>query len=162
MIKQRKLINSIVLVEFKSVKWHYVVGLIITGVFLFFTSLALGGVLGLENTIMSQQYSFAPWQTTLIYVVLLFLLLAIALLLIMLIAAKSAIVDKGIYITLNYLHWYNVHDYIINEITGKVVLTTCRETFSTLRGTTVPLKVVKEDMAKLKFILDKNKNKFSR
>lgn len=75
--------------------------------------------------------------------------------------SRNAVVDKGIYTDISLLDWHRVHDYIIDEERCRLVLSTDRETFSTLKNLTVPFRVKKADIPKLKFILNKNKNKFS-
>jgi hypothetical protein len=75
--------------------------------------------------------------------------------------SKSAVIDKGIFTGLQMVDWYHLHDYIIDEVNCIVVVTTSRMTFLTLKGTTQPLKVDRNDIPKLVFILNKNKNKFS-
>ena len=50
---------------------------------------------------------------------------------------------------------------MIDEDKGIVVLSSDKDTFSTLRRLTSPFKVKKQDVEKIKFILNKNKNKFS-
>jgi len=160
--RQKKLLNSIILVEFKSVKAHFIVGLVVTIVLILATILAVSGVFNIEEQLLYSQYGIYGWQFNLIFITLLFLLLTVLMLLIVLTLAKSAIVDKGIYTVLKFLDWYHVHDYIIDENKGLVLLSASKNTFNTLRGTTPPLRVSKQDIPKLKFILDKNKNKFSK
>ncbi|MCH5162513.1 MAG: hypothetical protein J1G38_03370 [Clostridiales bacterium] len=74
---------------------------------------------------------------------------------------KNAVVDKGIYTDYSMLDWHQVHDYAIDEERGILVLSADRATFSTLKSLTTPFRVKKTDIEKLKFILNKNKNKFS-
>ncbi|MCX4314483.1 MAG: hypothetical protein OSJ83_11625, partial [Clostridia bacterium] len=59
------------------------------------------------------------------------------------------------------LDWHHVRDYIIDEERGMLMLSADKNTFSTLRNLTTPFRVAKTDIQKLKFILNKNKNKFS-
>lgn len=75
--------------------------------------------------------------------------------------SRNAVVDKGIYTDIALLDWHRVHDYIIDEERCRLVLSTDKETFATLKNLTAPFRVKKSDIAKLKFILNKNKNKFS-
>ncbi|MDE7463982.1 MAG: hypothetical protein K2M48_03035 [Clostridiales bacterium] len=74
---------------------------------------------------------------------------------------KNAIVDKGVFTDYSMLDWHQVHDYIIDEERGILVLSADKATFSTLKNLTTPFHVKKSDIEKLKFILNKNKNKFS-
>ena len=86
---------------------------------------------------------------------------AFALLVIGLALSRNAIVDKGVYTNFAVLDWHQVRDYMIDEDKGIVVLSSDKDTFSTLRRLTSPFKVKKQDVEKIKFILNKNKNKFS-
>jgi len=159
--RQIKLINSIMLVELKSGKWHYMVFFAFGFVAFLVTVFALVGIFDSEFITLYKAFAMPAWQVQLILSFLLFLIVAVEFLFIVLYFAKSAVVDKGIYTALNYLDWYHVHDYIIDEHKGVVILSTSKDTFNTIRGTTTPLRVTKEDIPKLKFILNKNKNKFS-
>ena len=75
--------------------------------------------------------------------------------------SRNAVVDKGIYTGFGMLDWHQVRDYIIDEERGILVLSSDRNTFSTLEHLTTPFRVRKDEVQKLKFILNKNKNKFS-
>ncbi len=159
--RQIKLFNSIVLVELKSAKLHYLVFIAIVSMFIIFAMLSMSDASSYEFSTLERMYFF---DLTLSFVLLFFfllLLISIDALLVMLFLSKSAVVDRGIYMALSYLDWYDVHDYIIDENKGIVLLSAQKETFATLKGTTAPLKVLKNDIPKLKFILNKNKNKFS-
>ena len=74
--------------------------------------------------------------------------------------SKNAVVDKGVYTNFDMLDWHQVRDYIIDEEQGILVLSSDKNTFSTLRRLTTPFKVAKSDVQKLKFILNKNKTRF--
>ena len=159
--RQVKLYNSITLVELKSFKWHYFVFIFVAAFFVFYVITQMADYASPEVNVMSENLNMQRWQVNLTLAFMLYLLLAVEFLLIVLARSKSAVVDKGIYSGMLYLDWYHVHDYIIDEERGHVILSSDKYTFFTLRGTTPPLKVAKNDIPKLKFILNKNKNKFS-
>ncbi len=159
--RQVKLYNSITLVELKSFKWHYFVFIFVAAFFVFYVITQMADYAAPEVNVMSENLNMQRWQVNLTLAFMLYLLLAVEFLLIVLARSKSAVVDKGIYSGMRYLDWYHVHDYIIDEERGHVILSSDKYTFFTLRGTTPPLKVAKNDIPKLKFILNKNKNKFS-
>ena len=159
--RQIKLYNSITLVELKNFKWHYLVFAGITAFFIFYDITQMADPQGPEAVLMSEAMGMKRWQTNVMLGALLGLLLCVEFFLIVLMKSRSAVVDRGIYSGMRYLDWYHVHDYIIDEERGHVILSSDRYTFFTLRGTTPPLKVAKNDIPKLKFILNKNKNKFS-
>ena len=129
--------------------------------FVFYVITQMADYAAPEVNVMSENLNMQRWQVNLTLAFMLYLLLAVEFLLIVLARSKSAVVDKGIYSGMRYLDWYHVHDYIIDEERGHVILSSDKYTFFTLRGTTPPLKVAKNDIPKLKFILNKNKNKFS-
>lgn len=159
--RQIKLYNSITLVELKNFKWHYLVFAGITAFFIFYDITQMADPQGPEAVLMSEAMGMKRWQTNVMLGALLGLLLCVEFFLVVLMKSRSAVVDRGIYSGMRYLDWYHVHDYIIDEERGHVILSSDRYTFFTLRGTTPPLKVAKNDIPKLKFILNKNKNKFS-
>jgi hypothetical protein len=159
--RQIKLYNSITLVELKNFKWHYLVFAGIIAFFIFYAVTQMADPQGPEAVLMSEAMGMKRWQTNVMLGALLGLLLCVEFFLIVLMKSRSAVVDRGIYSGMRYLDWYHVHDYIIDEERGHVILSSDRYTFFTLRGTTPPLKVAKNDIPKLKFILNKNKNKFS-
>jgi len=159
--RQRKLNRSITLVKLKNRKIHFYVFLGIIATLTIFTFLQMLIPFGLEVTLLSEIFNASRTIANLSLGSLLFALLSVAFLLLTLILYKCAVVDKGIYTSSGYLEWYHVHDYIIDEEKGIVILTSNKETFATIAGTTTPLKVSQEDIAKLKYILGKNKNKFS-
>ncbi len=159
--RQIKLYNSITLVELKNFKWHYLVFAGIIAFFIFYAVTQMADPQGPEAVLMREVMGMKRWQTNVMLGALSGLLLCVEFFLIVLMKSRSAVVDRGIYSGMRYLDWYHVHDYIIDEERGHVILSSDRYTFFTLRGTTPPLKVAKNDIPKLKFILNKNKNKFS-
>lgn len=159
--RQLKLYNSITLVELKNFKWHYYAFICVVAFFIFYAVTQMADPAAPEIALMRETLNMARWQTNLVLGIVTGLLLCVELLLITLARSKSAVVDRGVYSGMRYLDWYHVHDYIIDEERGQVILSSDKYTFFTLRGTTPPLRVAKNDIPKLKFILNKNKNKFS-
>lgn len=159
--KQIKLYNSITLVELKNAKIHYWVFIVIIAFLIFYTSLNMFDSRSFESVLMQEVFHMQRYQTVIMLACLLLTMLTVEFLLVVMAFSRSAVVDKGVYAGFKYLEWYDVHDYIIDEDRGLVILTANKNTFSTLLGTTPPLKVSRNDIAKLKFILNKNKNKFS-
>ncbi len=159
--KQIKLYNSITLVELKHFKLHYYGFGFVVAFLIFYTVTQMADVRSPEFVLLQEAFAMKRWQcnTTLSFVLL--LLSSLEFVLVVLARSRSAVVDKGVYCGLKYLDWYYVHDYIIDEARGIVVLSSDPYTFFTLSGTTPPLHVAKNDIPKLKFILNKNKNKFS-
>ncbi len=159
--RQVKLYNSITLVELKNFKWHYFIFIFIIAFFVFYIITQMADPKAPEAVLMAEVMKMSRWQTNIVLGAVLGLMLCTEFFLIVLARSKSAVVDRGVYSGMRYLDWYHVHDYIIDEERGHVILTSDKHTFYTLRGTTPPLKVAKNDIPKLKFILNKNKNKFS-
>lgn len=159
--RQVKLYNSITLVELKNFKWHYYVFICVIALFIFYAVTQMADPEAPEIALMAEKLNMDRWQTNIVLGALVGLLLCIEFLLVVLARSRSAVVDRGIYSGMRYLDWYHVHDYIIDEERGQVILSSDKFTFFTLHGTTPPLRVAKNDIPKLKFILNKNKNKFS-
>ena len=160
-MRQVKLYNSITLVELKSFKWHYYVFIGLIAFLIFFDITQMADPKAPEVIQLELMFNMERWQSNIVLGALLGLMLCAEFLLVVLARSKSAVVDKGVYSGIGFTDWYHVHDYIIDEASGKVILSSDKGTFSTLKGTTPPLKVAKNDIPKLKFILNKNKNKFS-
>lgn len=159
--KQVKLYNSISLVSLKHTKVHYWIFMLILAFFIFYIVMQMIDPNGSEVIKMLSAMNIKRWLTNTCLAFLLGLLVCVGFLLGTLASAKCAVVDRGVYAGIKYLDWYHVHDYIIDEDRGLVILSCNKFTFGTLVGTTPPLKVAKNDIPKLKFILNKNKNKFS-
>lgn len=159
--RQIKLYNSITLVELKNFKWHYYIFACVIAFLIFYVITQMADPIGPEATLMKEKFNMSRWQTNIMLGAVLGLLFCVEFFTVTLARSRSAVVDRGIYSGMRYLDWYHVHDYIIDEERGQVILSSDKFTFRTLRGTTPPLKVSKNDIPKLKFILNKNKNKFS-
>lgn len=159
--RQLKLYNSITLVELKNFKWHYYVFICVTAFFIFYVITQMADPAAPEIALMYETLGMKRWQTNITLGFVTGLLFCVEFILVVLARSRSAVVDRGVYSGMRYLDWYNVHDYIIDEDRGQVILSSDKYTFFTLRGTTPPLHVAKNDIPKLKFILNKNKNKFS-
>ena len=161
--RQIKLTHSIVLVELRSGKTQYVLFMSEVTAMLVAVIIALCGGNGFEREVLTgvNGYGMSEWQAALLLGCILVLLLSADLLLVVLLLAKSAVTDLGIYFALNFFGWYHVRDYIIDEAHSVVLIGTQKETFSAVKGVMFPLRVRKNDIPKLKFILNKNKNKFT-
>ena len=159
--RQIKLYNSITLVELKDFKWHYYVFICLVAFLLFFVVTQMADTAAPELLRLIRLFKMKRWQSNLVLGSLVWLLLCVEAFLVTLARSRNAVVDKGIYAGLHYLDWYHVHDYVIDEEKGQVILSSDKATFATLRGTTPPMRVTAADIPKLKFILHKNKNKFS-
>ncbi len=159
--RQFKIYNSIRLVELKSSKLRYWAFLLLIGFFIFYLTSQIFDPEAPEREIMNAVFGMKNWEYNLTLTFAVLMCLSAALLFLTLALSKSAVVDKGIYTEFSYIDWYHVHDYIIDEDRGIVILSSNKDTFQTLKGTTPPMKVAANDIPKLKFILNKNKNKFS-
>lgn len=159
--RQVKLYNSIKLVELKSGKIRYWAFIPLIAFFVFYLVTQIFDPQAPERVMMSELFALKNWQYNMTLSFAVLLLAAVEAFLLTLALSKSAVVDKGIYTEYSYLDWYRVHDYIIDEDRGVVILSSNKYTFRTLDGTTPPMKVAANDIPKLKFILNKNKNKFS-
>mgnify|MGYP001043612898 CR=1 FL=1 len=159
--RQVKLSNSITLVELKSTKLHYAIFALAVAFFFVYVIFQMIDAGAPEIILLNEYFGMPRWQALWMLGFLAFLLLCAEFLLAVLLKCRGGVVDRGVYTAVRYLQWYHVHDYIIDEEKCVVILTADKDTFKTLKGTTPPLKVAKNDIPKLKFILNKNKNKFS-
>lgn len=159
--RQIKLYNSIRLVELRGNKVRYWAFILLLCFFIFYLIGQMIDPAAPERRLMERllYMETAHYILTLTFVIV--MLVGALLLMLALALSKSAVVDKGVYTESTYFDWYHIHDYIIDEDRGIVILSGNKDTFRTLDGTTPPLKVAVNDIPKLKFILNKNKNKFS-
>ncbi|HEY8419627.1 MAG TPA: hypothetical protein VIL03_04260 [Clostridia bacterium] len=74
--------------------------------------------------------------------------------------AKSAVVNDGIYTAIYFLDWNHLYDFYFEKKGNKVIVSNNRNGALTLSGTSSPLRFNPADREKLKFLLNKNKNKF--
>jgi len=158
--EQKKLHSSIQLVQLKTFRLHCIVFAIAGGLFLLFLvgqtldsaspeRRFLIGMFGLKKAefiIMSVAIEVFLFAFTFFYAICTF--------------SKCAVVDKGVYTCYGFVGWSDIYDYIVNENNGRVIFTVNKESFSSMRGTTQPYKVQPEEISKIVFILNKNKNKF--
>lgn len=159
-LRQIKLNHSINLVKLKTRKIMYWVAAAVIGLLIFYTIMQMADD---EAPCVVEFYALfgvGRLCTNIALMFVLIVMLAAEAFIIMLAISKSAVVDKGVYTNFDMLDWHQVRNYIIDESACVLVLTTDRATFSTLRHVSTPFRISKSDIQKLKFILDKNKNKF--
>lgn len=159
--RQVKLYYSITLVEFKTPKYQYYVCALLLGFLLFYSIAQMCDPAALEVARYEAIFGEGQWRANVALGAATLILFSLLVFSITLAACRTGVVDKGVYTNFERLDWYNVHDYIIDESNGVVILSSSKRTFSTLEGTTPPFKVAHDDVFKLQFILNKNKNKFS-
>lgn len=158
--EQRKLHSSIQLVQLKSFKLHYLIFLgVSAALFLYLIGQTLDKASPECKFFIG--LGFERWQFIALSAAFLVMMAAMIFFFIVCAFGKSAVVDKGIFTGYAFISWIDIYDYVLDEKTHKVIFTVNREAFSTMRGTTPPFKVATEDISKLLFILNKNKNRFS-
>ena len=159
--EQERLRKSIQLLALRNFKLHYVVFMLVS----FALALYLIGQTldkaSPEHKFFANNLGFTRSEFVIVSIFVEALLIVASVYFSVFALGKSAVVDKGIYLGSGFVEWNEIYDYVVNEKTSRVVFTLNRESFSTMRGTTQPYKVLPEDMSKLVFILNKNKNKFN-
>ena len=160
-MRQIKLYHSITLVELKTHKLIYWIFASVIGVLIFYVVMQMADPEAPSVADFYALFGATRGQTNILLMFVLIVMIAAEAFVIMLGISKNAVVDKGIYTNFDMLNWHQVRDYIIDEKRSVLVLSSDKQTFSTLRNITTPFKVAKADIQKLKFILNKNKNKFS-
>lgn len=160
-LRQIKLYHSINLVELKTRKIGYWVAAAVLGFLLFYVIMQMADDNAPVLATFSELFGVGRTYTNVALMFVLIVMIAVEALIVALGLCRNAVVDKGVYTGFDMLDWHQVRDYIIDEERGILVLSSDKETFSTLKHLTTPFRVSKSDVAKLKFILNKNKNKFS-
>ncbi|MCH5161190.1 MAG: hypothetical protein J1G04_04080 [Clostridiales bacterium] len=161
LMRQVKLYHSIKLVELKTSKLAYWVFAALIGVFIFFTVTAMSDPESVVTEAIKGTFDVTRAHVNIALMFALLAMVSAEAFVIVLAISKTAVVDKGVYTNFGMLDWHQVRDYIIDETRCVLVLSSDKNTFYTLDNLTTPFKVKREDIEKLKFILNKNKNKFS-
>lgn len=160
-MRQIKLYHSINLVELKTNKYVYWIIAAIFGFLIFYVVMQMADPEAPCVTEFYALFGVGRTYTNIALMIVLIVLIAAESFIVTLGLSKNAVVDKGVYSNFGMLDWHHVRDYVIDEERCTLMLTSDKRTFSTLGGLTPPFKVKKGDIQKLKFILNKNKNKFS-
>lgn len=159
--RQIKLYYSITLVSLNAPKIQYYILAVPIAFMLFYVIVMMSDGSSPISIAMNQTFGVSAWQTNIMLGLIIPVLIFTLLFVLVLAVSRNAVVDKGVYTNFDRIDWHCIYDYIIDEEKCVLILSTSRGTFSTLHGTTPPFKVAKNDIPKLKFILNKNKNKFS-
>ena len=160
-IMQVELYKSINLVELKSRKIMYWIFAVVIGFLIFYLVMQMADAHSPSMEEFAALFGVGRTHTNIALMFVLIVMIASEAFIVTLGVSRSAVVDKGVYTNFAMLDWHAVRDYIIDEQKGVLMLSSDRNTFSTLRNVTTPFRVAKTDIQKLKFILNKNKNKFS-
>ena len=160
-LRQIKLYHSINLVELKTRKIMYWASAVVVGFMIFYCIMQMSDPAAPVVDEFNKLFGVGRLHTNIALMFVLIVMLAAEAFIVTLGVSKNAVVDRGVYTNFDMLDWHQVRDYIIDEERGVLVLSADKATFSTLRNLTTPFKVAKSDIQKLKFILNKNKNKFS-
>lgn len=160
-LRQIKLYHSINLVELKTRKVVYWLAAATLGFLIFYVIMQMADENAPVLTAFNELFGVGRTLTNIALMFVLIVMIAVEVLIVTLGLCRNAVVDKGVYTGFDMLDWHQVRDYIIDEERGILVLSSDKATFSTLKHLTTPFRVKKTDVAKLKFILNKNKNKFS-
>lgn len=160
-LRQIKLYHSINLVELKTRKVVYWLAAATLGFLIFYVIMQMADENAPVVTAFNELFGVGRTLTNIALMFVLIAMIAAEIFIVTLGVCRNAVVDKGVYTGFDMLDWHQVRDYIIDEERGILVLSSDKATFSTLKHLTTPFRVKKTDVEKLKFILNKNKNKFS-
>lgn len=160
-LRQIKLYHSISLVELKTRKIAYWIFAALLGVLIFYAVMQMADGESPVVREFNAYFGVSRLQTNIALMFVLIVMSAAEAFIVTLGISKNAVVDRGVYTNFDILVWHQVRDYIIDEGRGVLVLSSDKNTFGTLRRITPPFRVAQADVQKLKFILNKNKNKFS-
>ncbi len=160
-LRQIKLAHSINLVELKARKIVYWIFAGVVGFLIFYLVMQMADAEAPGVVKFMEQFGVSRTLTNVAFMFPLIAMICAEAFIVMLGLGKNAVVDKGVFTNYAMLDWHQVRDYIIDEERGVVVLSSDKSTFSSLKGLTTPFRVSKKDVEKIKFILNKNKNKFS-
>lgn len=160
-LRQIKLYHSITLVTLKTRKVIYWIFALVLGFLIFYTVMQMADFNSPCVQEFHRLFGVERLQANIALMFVLAVMIAAEAFIVGLGLSKNAVVDKGVYTNFDMLDWHQVRDYIIDENRGVLVLSTDKNTFATIRHITTPFRISVGDVQKLKFILNKNKNKFS-
>lgn len=157
--QQIKLHNCISLVELKSNKIRYYICFGLCFLPMIYAVMSIVDIRdGLSDFYV--RLDISKVSVVLVMVAVMIIFLSLAALMFVLSYSKCALVDKGVYTQVHFFEWYQIYDYYVDEKRNCVILSRDRRGVYSFKGMSVPLRFRKEDIEKLKFILNRNKNKF--
>ena len=160
-VMQVRLYHSINLVELKTRKIMYWIFAVVVGFLIFYLVMQMADAHSPSVEEFYSLFGVGRLHTNIALMFVLIVMIAAEAFIVMLGISRNAVVDKGVYTNFGMIDWHRVRDYIIDEERGILMLSSDKGTFSTLKNLTTPFRVNKKAVPKLKFILNKNKNKFS-
>ncbi|NLC17429.1 MAG: hypothetical protein GX756_06090 [Clostridiales bacterium] len=158
---QRRLKYSITIIPLKTNKFFY----LLLDIFLVLIMVLLGFIFAKPQDSFLAQELYNIWdmstaEARLVLGILMVINLCCLAISAALTYAKSAVVNDGIYTAIYFLDWNHLYDFYFEKKGNKVIVSNNRNGALTLSGTSAPLKFAPADREKLKFLLNKNKNKF--
>lgn len=157
--QQIKLYNSIQLVILKTRHIQYLIaGSAFFAAAILCFALLLGGDSVFE--FCAGAYSLSAPLVTLILIMLILMLLALGALNGVMFFSRSAIVDRGIQTPNRFVSWHRLYYYLVDEEKNKLLFSVNKKGPYTLMETFGAFSFNINDIEKIKFILNKNKNKF--
>ncbi len=158
--QQHKLYNSIQLVILKTNRVQYWVAAGILGALAVACFTMLLAKADAVYDFCTQGYGLSVGAVNLIMIMLTLMLLVLSGLTVVFSFAKSAIVDRGIQTPNRFVSWHKLYYYHIDEERARLIFSVSKKGPYTLLGTIGAFSFAAGDIEKIKFILNKNKNKF--
>jgi len=157
---QTKLYNSIQLVVLKNAKVQYLAAAALSAALLVLC-IVLAALPGSgARAYLIRLYGMSEPAVTATFVCLCLIWFSVATPLLIMYFSRAAIVDRGIYIAGRFIDWHRLYYYYVDEDKHSFILSTNKKGPYALKGVFGPCRFDRIDEEKVKFILNKNRNKF--
>jgi len=157
---QTKLYNSIQLVVLKNARLRYLAAAALSAA-LFILCILFAALPGTgARAYLIRLYAMSDAAVTAVFVCLSLVWFSVAAPLFIMCFSRSAIVDRGIYVAGRFVDWHRLYYYYVDEDKHSFILSTNKKGPYALKGVFGPCRFDRIDEEKVKFILNKNRNKF--
>ena len=157
---QIKLYNSIQLIVLKHVKIHYLIMAAFSAAISVFCIVIASLSSFRSRVFLVAGLNMTPFMSVMTFVSLALVWLAVTAPLFIMYFSRSAVVDRGIYVSGRFIDWHRLYYYNVDEEKHSFILSVNKKGPYALKGVFGPYRFDRIDEEKIKFILNKNRNKF--
>ena len=158
--QQHKLYNSIQLVVLKTNRVQYLVAAGLSAALAILCFILLLTKAESVYSFCLGKYNLSAAFVNLILIMLTVMLIVLSGLTVIMFFARCAIVDRGIQTPNRFVGWHKLYYYLIDSEENRFIFSTNKKGPYTLMDTVGAFSFSEGDIEKIKFILNKNKNKF--
>lgn len=157
---QIKLYNSIQLVVLRNVRIHYLIGAICSAAVSIFCVVVASISDIPARLVLAETFDMSRPALSVTFVCLALVWFSVAVPLFVMYFSRSAVVDRGIYVSGRFIDWHRLYYYHVDEEKHSFILSVNKKGPYALKGVFGPCRFDRIDEEKVKFILNKNRNRF--